>query len=263
MPDVVLLYDPSCPNVSGARSNLMRAFAQAEMPPSWREFDLGAPDVVEAGWRGYGSPTVLVDGEDVAGDAPGGGASCRIYTSSAGRPQGVPPVQVIADRLRGAAGRDARSQKIAAAAGGSSGWESLLAALPGIGVALLPKVACPACWPAYAGVLSAVGLGFLLKASYLLPLTAVFLAIAVFALAFRARRRRGYGPFGAGLVAAAVVMVGKFTFDSDVAMYAGISLLVGASFWNSWPLKKTAKAGSCPTCVTSDQQPSTTMGSVP
>lgn len=29
-----------------------------------------------------------------------------------------------------------------------TGWRGHLAVLPGIGVALLPKLTCPACWPA-------------------------------------------------------------------------------------------------------------------
>ena len=29
-----------------------------------------------------------------------------------------------------------------------------LLSLPGVGVSLLPKLMCPACWPAYAAVLS-------------------------------------------------------------------------------------------------------------
>jgi hypothetical protein len=32
-----------------------------------------------------------------------------------------------------------------------------LLAVPGMGVAFLPKLACPACWPAYAGLLSGQG----------------------------------------------------------------------------------------------------------
>ena len=107
--------------------------------------------------------------------------------------------------------------------------------MPGIAFAFLPKLACPACWPAYAGLLSSVGLGFLLDTTYLFPLTAAFLVLAVGALAFRARTRRGYGPFRVGLAAAAVVLVGKFIFESDAAMYGGIGLLVAASVWNAWP----------------------------
>ena len=38
-----------------------------------------------------------------------------------------------------------------------AGWRSSLATLPGIALAFLPKIACPACWPAYAGVLSSLG----------------------------------------------------------------------------------------------------------
>ena len=68
-----------------------------------------------------------------------------------------------------------------------------LVALPGVGVSLLPKLMCPACWPAYAGIVSALGLGFLISAKYLLPLTVAFLSISAFALGFRASRRHGYG----------------------------------------------------------------------
>jgi hypothetical protein len=113
--------------------------------------------------------------------------------------------------------------------------------LPGVGSALLPKLACPACWPAYAGLLSAAGLGALIEARWLLPLTVSFLVIAVGALGFRAGKRHGHGPFGLGLVACALVLLGKFAFDSSVATDAGIGLLVSASAWNAWP--RTAAGG--------------------
>jgi hypothetical protein len=112
-----------------------------------------------------------------------------------------------------------------------------LVAIPGVGVSLLPKLACPFCWPAYAGLLTSVGLGFLISTKYLLPITAVFLVLAVGALAFRASRRRGYGPFALGLFAAAGVLVGKFWWESNPAMYAAVGLLVIASMWNAWPLR--------------------------
>lgn len=41
------------------------------------------------------------------------------------------------------------------------GWKQNLLAAPGIGLSLLPKIACPACRPTYSGLLSSIGLGFL------------------------------------------------------------------------------------------------------
>ena len=117
----------------------------------------------------------------------------------------------------------------------NSSWKRGLTAIPGIGVSLLPKLACPLCWPAYAGLLSAVGLGFLISTKYLLPITAVFLVLAVGVLGFRANRRHGYGPFILGLIAATGVLVGKFWLSSNAAMYAAVGILVIASVWNAWP----------------------------
>ena len=130
-----------------------------------------------------------------------------------------------------------------------SRWRSSAAVLPGIAVALLPKLACPACWPAYAGLLSALGLSFLMQSTWLLPLTAGFLALAVGGLAFRAKKRRGYGPFAVGVVALPIVLLGKFGLESDAALYAGIGLLVAASLWNSWPSRRRAEG--CPDCAES------------
>lgn len=129
-----------------------------------------------------------------------------------------------------------------------SGWPTSLAAVPGIGAAFLPKLVCPACWPAYAAVLSSMGLGFLLETAYLVPLTLLFLGLALVGLGFRARARRGYGPFAAGLLASVLVMIGKFGFESAPAMYGGIGLLVAASAWNAWPQGRS-DTGSCADCT--------------
>ena len=245
MARVDLVYDRDCPNVAEARAQLLRAFAHSKLPPSWREWQADATDSPEH-VRGYGSPTVLVDGRDVAAAEPNGGASCRLYAQPGGAMRGVPSVEMIAAVLAGTANRDGSTS------GGGRSWKLNVAMLPGIGAAFLPKVACPACWPAYAGFLSSVGLGFLLDTTYLLPLTAAFLAVAVGALAYRARRRRGYLPFALGVVAAAIVLIGKFTFESDPAMYAGLAILIGASVWNTWPRRRLAAA--CPACVDAQQQ---------
>ncbi len=128
-------------------------------------------------------------------------------------------------------------------------WKQSLLALPGLGVSMLPKLVCPACWPAYAGLLSTVGLGFLLSTVYLLPLTVVFLVLALTVLAFRANKRRGYGPFVLGLVAGSAVLLGKFVLESNLIVYSALGLLVIASLWNAWPLADVAgEAATCPEC---------------
>jgi hypothetical protein len=123
-------------------------------------------------------------------------------------------------------------------------WKQSLGTIPGVGVALLPKLACPFCWPAYAGLLSSLGLGFLISTRYLLAITIGFLLLALCALAFRARHRHGYGPFLVGLIAAAGVLLAKFRWESQPALYGAVGVLVIASVWNSWP-HRVAGATCC------------------
>ncbi len=178
MPSVELIYDASCPNVDAARKQLRQAFQELGQPPAWQEWDREAPSS-PAYARQYGSPTILVDGKDVSGASHSDGADCcRVYRSEHGGLQKVPPVESIASALR----NSARSK-------GTGSLRSWLAILPAAGIAMLPKLACPACWPAYAGLLGSIGLGFLMKTVYLLPLTVAFLIVAVGALGFRARNR--------------------------------------------------------------------------
>lgn len=115
------------------------------------------------------------------------------------------------------------------------GFRSWLAMLPAVGTALLPRFTCPCTLPAYAGLISAMGLGFLTQTDYLLPLTVISLLLAVGALGFRANRRRGYGPLLVGTLAAVALLLGKFVIASNPAVYLSTGALVDASLWNSWP----------------------------
>lgn len=119
-----------------------------------------------------------------------------------------------------------------------------LLAVPGVVLSFLPLASCPACWPLYGGVLSALGLTVLLSSRYLLPLTAAVLCLALVSLAWRARARRGYGPFGIGLLATALILGGKFAWSSNALAYGGAALLVAASVWNSWPRRAECSNGS-------------------
>lgn len=250
MTTVEIIYDHTCPNVPATRAQVLRAFVETGKPPKWREWersDPASPDYV----RAYGSPTVLVNGKDVAGAEPSNGAACcRLYAGSSGETGGTPSLADIVSAIQAGGGFKAggRPQQ--------GGLSNALTTLLGIGVTLLPVGICPACWPAYFGLLSALGLGFLLKTTYLLPVTVVFLLLAVGTLAFRAPLRRGYGPFALGMMASASIVIGKFVFVSNVAMYGGLVLLIVASVWNAWPRRIT---GACPACApggrTSSSQP--------
>ena len=234
MPVVELIHSPDCPNVPAAREQLRRALREVGLPEAWKEHDLSADDVAEHA-RGFGSPTVLVDGRDVSGGLPSAGATCRVYAGSEQR--GAPPLAAIVAALRGSSG--------------TSRWSAapigMLAAVPGVLLAALPVVACPACWPAYAGALGALGVPFLMRAEWLMPLTAAALALALGGLAFRAQRRRGYGPLALGVVASVGLLAGKFAAHVDGVVYGALALLVAASIWNSVP-RRAVSAASCDAC---------------
>ncbi len=238
---VELIYDADCPNVAAARAQLLRGFAAAGLTPRWREWERGdaaSPHYIHA----YGSPTVLVNGRDVADNsADADAACCRLYPARDGRFSGVPSVETLATAL---AVRPADHPHLV-----NVRLNTALSTLPAVGLALLPKLTCAACWPAYAGLLSALGLGFINFTPYLLPLTAVFLLLSLALLAYRARSRRGYSPLLLGVVAALIMMVGKFRFDSTLALYTGIALLIGAALWNSWPARKLTADPACPVCT--------------
>ncbi len=127
-------------------------------------------------------------------------------------------------------------------------WRNTAVAAPGIGGAVMAKLACPACWPIYAGVLGSLGIGAVALEPFLLPLGGLFLAIALASLGYGARSRRGYGPLMLGIVAAIALAAGELVLHSEVLAYAGVALLMGASVWNAWP-GRPASVASCTDCA--------------
>jgi hypothetical protein len=221
--EVRLLSFEGCPNVERAREALRAALPLAGLPARWEETDLLSPDC-PGRWRGFPSPTILVDGADaVTGERRRAGtSSCRVGA--------VPDAETIARALK------ARSRSLAS-----------LAALPAAAAGLLPIGFCPACYPAWAGLLGALGLGAVPE-RVLAPLTAALLILAVGGLAYQARRRGGYGALAAGVLGCAALYAGRFWADSWILKDLGIALLIGASLWNVLPDRKSA---SCPACKAS------------
>jgi len=93
-PEIILVYDADCPNASAARAALREALGHAGMEPRWVEHDRAALGTPERFLR-YGSPTILVDGTDIAGErGEPVAAACRVYPDAHGF-RGVPPVETI------------------------------------------------------------------------------------------------------------------------------------------------------------------------
>ena len=69
-------------------------------------------------------------------------------------------------------------------------WKRTLTVLPGVGVSLLRKLMSDVLACLYAGLLSSLGLGFLISPTYLLPTTAAFLLVAI--VCWSPSRRSGF-----------------------------------------------------------------------
>ena len=113
-----------------------------------------------------------------------------------------------------------------------------LSSIPAIVIALLPQVFCPACWPAYTGILSSLGIGFVNYTPYLLPTTIALLVITMGAFAYKADKRRGYGPLIVGVIGSASIVLGKFILEIDLVLYLGVVILISGSIWNVRPNKR-------------------------
>jgi len=93
-PEITLVYDADCPNASSARAALREALTHARLEPQWIEYDRAASGIPKRFLR-FGSPTILVNGEDVADEpAVAAAASCRVYLTAGGL-RGIPPVETI------------------------------------------------------------------------------------------------------------------------------------------------------------------------
>lgn len=241
---VELIYDADCPNVTPARALLIKAFTRTGVSARWLEWERSAPD--SPGYvKRYGSPTILIDEQDVAetGAVSGSGA-CRIYNDDRGKLSGTPPLEAVCAALTKAAPVSPLKK---------SRWQTLAASFPALGVALLPKLTCPLCFPAYAALLGALGIEFVDYTPYLLPLTVIFLAIALGVLALQARRTGNVAALLLGLAAAMVVLLSKFYFEYDWLTTGGVVLLIIAIFLGN--RSRSATTAACPACVTggSDQ----------
>ena len=97
--------------MDGARDVLARALQAAGAPAVWTEWstdDEGCPDSC----RGYGSPTILVNGKDVSPGPhewklrdEGAGPRCRVYETGGGL-SGAPPLEHVREAIEQALAPD-------------------------------------------------------------------------------------------------------------------------------------------------------------
>ncbi|MEX0692451.1 MAG: hypothetical protein WD934_04645 [Gemmatimonadales bacterium] len=88
--EIELVYFRGCPNADVARANVraaLEALGRATPVTEWDQLADGAPERI----KGYGSPTVLVNGRDITGVGAAAGATCRA--------EGAPSVAQISAAL--------------------------------------------------------------------------------------------------------------------------------------------------------------------
>lgn len=97
-----LIYETTCPNAAKARALLQDAVDGMGLGNTWSEWNRSSTDFPER-FEAFGSPTILVNGIDVAGESGSADAdSCRVYLDD-GQIRGVPTLAQVTSALLEAA----------------------------------------------------------------------------------------------------------------------------------------------------------------
>jgi len=112
-------------------------------------------------------------------------------------------------------------------------------------LAVAPK--CPICFLAYFGIFGVATASASVYREWLPPLTAIWLALTVGMLFFPLGDQRRYGPGLLGIFAGFAVFAGRFVFNYQALVYAGIAPLVFAVVWRAWS-RRSASIESCAQC---------------
>jgi hypothetical protein len=128
-------------------------------------------------------------------------------------------------------------------------------------LAVAPK--CPICFLAYFGIFGVATTSVSAYQAWLPPVTAVWLALTIALLAFRAGRLRKYGPLGLAIAAGLSVFAGRFIIENHFILYAGMAALLVAAGWSSWSRTSAGATSSCSQCEPQPRltEPGTQAGS--
>lgn len=102
-----------------------------------------------------------------------------------------------------------------------------------MGLTIMPK--CPLCWAAYLSVFSSLGLGTIDYQSWFLPAMLILLLSSLGFMFYQAYCRKIYGPVLLIIGGAVMVILGKFLFNTGFLMYAGLTVVLLGSVWNTFP----------------------------
>lgn len=101
MINLELVIDPDCPNADAARTLLKQAFQIKGQEPVWQEWDRSDPDCPDYA-KNHGSPTILINGNDINDVASSDSKSCRVYQDNDGNFTGIPPLSLLLSKMRDA-----------------------------------------------------------------------------------------------------------------------------------------------------------------
>ncbi|MEB2289390.1 MAG: thioredoxin family protein [Anaerolineae bacterium] len=106
------LYWAECPSHPQAWQRLQDALDALAIEAEIRRVEI-ATDEAAARWRFPGSPTILIDGQDIdpAAENLPARLTCRLYYRDDGRPSPLPPESMIRRALAAAQAREHLSEK--------------------------------------------------------------------------------------------------------------------------------------------------------
>jgi hypothetical protein len=124
---------------------------------------------------------------------------------------------------------------------GSTAWLMIGSAL----LAIAPK--CPICFLAYLGVFGVASTTASQYRAWIPPLTIFSLTLTVSALGFRAHGKHRFAPALMGLIAAVLILVGKFVVENQAVIILALAVLMTAAVWRVFNQRR-APSPSCSPC---------------
>lgn len=109
----------------------------------------------------------------------------------------------------------------------------------GVGGSLFAALCCLG-FPAALAILSAAGLGFLIRDAILIPMLVAFLALTLHGLYHGMRRHGRRQALGVGVLAS-LVLFASILFGSSIAAGIGIAALIASSLLNVWFVARHAR----------------------